>query len=131
MYSVLLLTLQGRCNQDPNARSITIMITDSCPECEPDHIDIQARLLCLPLSLLALVPYMSTAACEGPCWRAEGCQADETATQAHLWPAMTPSLHVNGIRLMGLALRPQLPPLDVKVYESMKLIIHEGSACRH
>ncbi|CAL8462617.1 g2150 [Coccomyxa elongata] len=32
----------GRCNQDPNARSVTIMITDSCPECEGDHLDIQA-----------------------------------------------------------------------------------------
>ncbi|KAK9906413.1 hypothetical protein WJX75_001467 [Coccomyxa subellipsoidea] len=32
----------GRCNQDPNARTITLMITDCCPECEPDHIDIQA-----------------------------------------------------------------------------------------
>ena len=33
---------QGRCNSDPNARSVTIMITDCCPECEADHIDIQA-----------------------------------------------------------------------------------------
>ncbi|BDA46491.1 probable Expansin-A7 at N-terminal half [Coccomyxa sp. Obi] len=32
----------GRCNQDPNARTITIMITDCCPECGPNHIDIQA-----------------------------------------------------------------------------------------
>ncbi|CAL8462621.1 g2154 [Coccomyxa elongata] len=32
----------GRCNQDPNARMVTIMITDCCPECEPNHIDIQA-----------------------------------------------------------------------------------------
>ncbi|KAK9906493.1 hypothetical protein WJX75_002830 [Coccomyxa subellipsoidea] len=32
----------GRCNQDPNARMVTIMITDSCPECEPDHLDLQA-----------------------------------------------------------------------------------------
>lgn len=33
--------MQGRCNQDPNARMVTIMITDCCPECEPNHIDIQ------------------------------------------------------------------------------------------
>ena len=34
--------VQGRCNSDPNARSVTIMITDACPGCEPDHLDIQA-----------------------------------------------------------------------------------------
>lgn len=34
--------MQGRCNQDPQSRSVTVMITDSCPECEPDHMDIQA-----------------------------------------------------------------------------------------
>ena len=36
-----LAALQGRCNQDPNARMVTIMITDSCPECEADHLDLQ------------------------------------------------------------------------------------------
>lgn len=35
-------SVQGRCNSDPNARSVTVMVTDACPECEPDHIDIQA-----------------------------------------------------------------------------------------
>ena len=34
--------VQGRCNADPNSRSVTIMITDCCPECEADHLDIQA-----------------------------------------------------------------------------------------
>lgn len=33
--------MQGRCNQDPNARSVIVMITDSCPECESDHMDLQ------------------------------------------------------------------------------------------
>lgn len=33
---------QGRCNSDHNARSVTIMITDACPGCEADHLDIQA-----------------------------------------------------------------------------------------
>ena len=33
---------QGRCNSNPNAQTVTVQITDSCPECEPDHIDIQA-----------------------------------------------------------------------------------------
>ncbi|CAK0756698.1 hypothetical protein CVIRNUC_002477 [Coccomyxa viridis] len=32
----------GRCNQDSKARSVTMMISDSCPECEGDHLDIQA-----------------------------------------------------------------------------------------
>ena len=41
--------VQGRCNQDPNARSVTIMITDSCPECEADHLDIQVLRLFTPL----------------------------------------------------------------------------------
>lgn len=36
--------VQGRCNQDLNVRSVTIMITDSCPECEADHLDLQACL---------------------------------------------------------------------------------------
>ena len=35
--------MQGRCNSDPNSRSVTILITDSCPECEGDHLDIQVR----------------------------------------------------------------------------------------
>ena len=33
---------QGNCNSDPNQRSVTVMITDGCPECEADHVDIQA-----------------------------------------------------------------------------------------
>ena len=37
-----MLKLQGRCNSDPDQRSVTVMITDQCPECEADHIDIQA-----------------------------------------------------------------------------------------
>ena len=32
----------GSCNPDPNRRSIVIQITDQCPECEPDHLDLQA-----------------------------------------------------------------------------------------
>ena len=34
--------MQGHCNDDPNQRAVTVMITDACPQCEPDHIDIQA-----------------------------------------------------------------------------------------
>ena len=37
-----LLCAQGRCSKDPNQRSVTVTITDVCPECETDHIDIQA-----------------------------------------------------------------------------------------
>ena len=33
---------QGRCNSDTDQRSVTVMITDACPECESDHIDVQA-----------------------------------------------------------------------------------------
>ncbi|DBA91943.1 TPA: expansin [Trebouxia sp. C0005] len=32
----------GRCNSDPSQRSTTVMISDVCPECEADHLDIQA-----------------------------------------------------------------------------------------
>ena len=43
-YAVLTskLLLQGRCNSDPSQQSATVLITDSCPECEADHIDMQA-----------------------------------------------------------------------------------------
>lgn len=34
--------MQGRCSKDPNQRSVTVTITDVCPECETDHIDMQA-----------------------------------------------------------------------------------------
>lgn len=36
------LLLQGRCNSDPSQQSATVLITDSCPECGADHIDMQA-----------------------------------------------------------------------------------------
>ncbi|KAK9819970.1 hypothetical protein WJX72_004607 [[Myrmecia] bisecta] len=32
----------GRCSADPNSRQVTIQITDDCPGCEADHIDLQA-----------------------------------------------------------------------------------------
>ena len=40
--SLTVCTLQGRCNSDPSQQSVTVLITDSCPECEADHIDMQA-----------------------------------------------------------------------------------------
>ena len=33
---------QGKCNPDWATNSVTIMITDQCPECKPDQIDLQA-----------------------------------------------------------------------------------------
>lgn len=33
------MVLQGRCS---SSQSIIITVTDSCPECEADHIDLQA-----------------------------------------------------------------------------------------
>ncbi|CAL5220563.1 g2600 [Coccomyxa viridis] len=32
----------GRCSKDSNQRSVTVTITDTCPECGSDHIDMQA-----------------------------------------------------------------------------------------
>ena len=34
--------MQGRCSKDANQRSVTVTITDTCPECGSDHIDMQA-----------------------------------------------------------------------------------------
>ena len=53
--------MQGRCNSDPDQRSVTIMITDACPECEADHIDVQALTFLKvqsPLHLGALVAWV-------------------------------------------------------------------------
>ena len=36
------MRVQGRCSSDKNQRSVTVTVTDSCPECEADHIDMQA-----------------------------------------------------------------------------------------
>eukprot|EP00891_Asterochloris_glomerata_P004481 jgi/Astpho2/4481/fgenesh1_pg.00067_%23_63_t len=33
---------QGRCITGSGQQSIVVMISDSCPQCEPDHLDIQA-----------------------------------------------------------------------------------------
>ena len=44
--------VQGRCGS--TSATITVTITDSCPQCEANHIDIQAltfNVVRLPLSL--------------------------------------------------------------------------------
>lgn len=48
--------MQGNCNADPNERSVTVMITDACPECDADHIDVQALTF-------QKVPQLSCLAC--------------------------------------------------------------------
>ena len=35
-------TFTGKCHDDWQSNSITVMITDECPECAPDQIDVQA-----------------------------------------------------------------------------------------
>ena len=42
-YLRVLCAAQGRCNDDENARTVSIVITDSCPECEADHLDLQVK----------------------------------------------------------------------------------------
>ena len=47
--------LQGRCPKDANQRSVVVTITDVCPECETDHIDMQAltfNKVCMHSALL-------------------------------------------------------------------------------
>ena len=36
------MSVQGRCSKDKNQQSVTVTITDTCPECATDHIDMQA-----------------------------------------------------------------------------------------
>ena len=31
------------CNSDPSQRSVVVMITDTCPECASNQLDIQAQ----------------------------------------------------------------------------------------
>lgn len=53
-------TLQGRCRS--GAGSVVITITDSCPECEADHLDLQALTfdkVCLVLMLFIMFVLMS------------------------------------------------------------------------
>ena len=32
----------GSCRSDPNQRSAVVMVSDTCPQCESDHLDLQA-----------------------------------------------------------------------------------------
>ena len=56
----------GSCQQDPNQRAIVIQITDECPQCEPNHLDIQALTW-------AKVRVCFTCSCLGPDVRAKFC----------------------------------------------------------
>jgi hypothetical protein len=48
--------IRGRCITGSNQVSVVVQITDSCPECPADHIDIQAmtfdKVLAFPLRRL-------------------------------------------------------------------------------
>ena len=44
MHLPVLSAAQGRCNDNKDARTVSIVITDSCPECEADHLDLQVML---------------------------------------------------------------------------------------
>ena len=57
----------GSCNPDPNGRSIVVQITDQCPECEANHMDIQAltwaKVRRAPLQLASLLRVASLPWC--------------------------------------------------------------------
>ena len=44
VHSDVTICVQGRCNDDPKSRTVSIVVTDSCPECETDHLDLQVSL---------------------------------------------------------------------------------------
>ena len=35
--------LQGRCGSIPTNTTETVMVNDTCPECDADHIDLQVE----------------------------------------------------------------------------------------
>ena len=41
-FPLHVVSVQGRCSKDKNQRSVTVTVTDTCPECGTDHIDMQA-----------------------------------------------------------------------------------------
>ena len=41
-YEMQLGDKQGSCQEDPTKRAIVVQITNQCPECGPNHVDIQA-----------------------------------------------------------------------------------------
>lgn len=38
------MRIQDKCGPDPDTTSVVAMVTDTCPECEANHIDMQARI---------------------------------------------------------------------------------------
>ena len=67
------MCMQGRCNNDPNAHTVAIVVTDSCPECEPDHLDLQVssicqiRHLCCHLKMLGILSCKLRKGCVAIC----------------------------------------------------------------
>ena len=83
--------VQGRCNDDPRSRTVSIVITDSCPECESDHLDLQVsficqirQILCRPertvnvIKIARLELHMSASAAVLDCSELAGCDGAMT-----------------------------------------------------
>jgi len=46
----------GSCQGDPQQRSAVVLVTDTCPQCESDHLDLQAVIWSKVSSSVATMP---------------------------------------------------------------------------
>ena len=98
---------QGRCSKDPNQRTVTVTITDVCPECESDHIDMQA----LTFNKVRAEPHAPAsqcspskhelAACKGSAWTGPACTALAAFTRIHRSVFCVLGMLATGSRLCG------------------------------